>query len=164
MHVCFVFGICEPKRCILHVWGLGLDSLTASSSNSVCRCKVNWRTVSHSFALFWGRLYFTHKRCMISPSIPWEGSLNPTFERRLPISFLTFQSNSLSFAWKKKTAHVRALNTAHVFFLNTTHVFCLNTTHVKRPKTIGLATNRVPVARFGLKLGQNESQGLQDFF
>ena len=34
----------------------------------------------------------------------------------------------------------------------------------KRPKTIVLVTNRVPVARFGLKLSQNESYGLQEHF
>ena len=33
-----------------------------------------------------------------------------------------------------------------------------------RPKTTVWATNRVPVARFGLKLGQNESYGLQGPF
>ncbi len=139
MHVCFVFGICEPKRCILHVWGLGLDSLTASSSNSVCRCKVNWRIVSHSFALFWGRLYFTHKRCMISPSIPWEGSLNPTFERRLPISFLTFQSNSLSFAWKVKNSTCRG--SQHSTCLLSQHDTCLlsqhNTRHAFQSHSLG---------------------------
>ena len=32
------------------------------------------------------------------------------------------------------------------------------------PKTIVLATDRVPVARFGPKLGQNESYGLQFLF
>ncbi len=37
-------------------------------------------------------------------------------------------------------------------------------THVICPKTTVLATNRVPVARFGLKLGQNESCGLQEPF
>ena len=35
-------------------------------------------------------------------------------------------------------------------------------THVIRPKTIVLVTNRVPVARFGLKLRQNGSYGLQE--
>ncbi len=35
---------------------------------------------------------------------------------------------------------------------------------VTRPKTIVLVTNRVPVARFGLKLSQNESYRLQESF
>ncbi len=35
---------------------------------------------------------------------------------------------------------------------------------VIRPKTIVLVTNRVPVARFGLKLSHNESYGLQEPF
>ncbi len=112
MSVSFLVSV-NPKRCILHVWGLGLDSLTASSSNSVCRCKVNWRIVSHSFALFWGRLYFTHKRCMISPSIPWEGSLNPTFERRLPISLLT-SSRTHSHSRGRKKQHMSGLSTQHM--------------------------------------------------
>ncbi len=37
-------------------------------------------------------------------------------------------------------------------------------THVIRPKTIVLVTTRVPVARFELKLSQNESYGLQEPF
>ena len=32
------------------------------------------------------------------------------------------------------------------------------------PKSIKIVTNRVPVALFGLKLGQNESYGLQEPF
>ncbi len=37
-------------------------------------------------------------------------------------------------------------------------------TRVIHPKTIVLVTNRVPVARFGPKLSQNESYGLQEPF
>ncbi len=47
-------------------------------------------------------------------------------------------------------------------YVYTINVYIL--THVKRPKTILLVTNRVPVAPFGLKLSQNESYGLQEPF
>ena len=43
-------------------------------------------------------------------------------------------------------------------------IYFYTPTHVIRPKTIVLVTNWVPVARFGLKLSQNESYGLQEPF
>ena len=46
--------------------------------------------------------------------------------------------------------------------IHSTHIFY--STHVIRPKTTVLVTNRVPVARFELKLSQNESYGLQEPF
>ncbi len=64
--------------------------------------------------------------------------------------------------WSFNTAHVWALNTARVSRLNTTHVLCLNTTHVIRLETTLLATNRVPVARFGPMMCHNEAYGLQE--
>ncbi len=47
------------------------------------------------------------------------------------------------------------------------YIFTINVyilTHVIRPKTTVLVTNRAPVARFGPKLSQNGSYGLQEPF